>query len=101
MSDILLLVGLILYVVNYSVGLILFFDKFKVAEPVHKVLFTTLIISLVFVMILSELSTLSMFLTGVSMLCMLLLPLGSKGGLYHIILSTLGIIIFAVVVFTS
>ena len=101
MSDLFLLVGLIFYVVNYSVGLILFFDKFKVAKPVHKVLFSALIISLVLIMFLSELSALSMILTGVSLLCMLLLPLGNKGGLYHIILSTLGIIIFAVVVFTS
>lgn len=84
-----------MYIVNYSVGLYLYISKNKLPKPMHQILFSSLIILLILIPVFSELTNVSMIFITLSLLCMLLLPLGKKGNQYHIVVSTLGILFYS------
>jgi len=87
--------GLVLYIINYLTGWLVYLKVFKLSKPKHIVLFALLLIALFALLVnLNFLSNKFLFYSA-SFLFMLILPAGSKGGKYHIVLSSAGILIYA------
>jgi len=60
----------------------------------HEIFFAAIILNLVLILILVNLTSLEIFFCSCSLLAMIVLPLGRKGGTYHKIVSTSGLILF-------
>lgn len=67
----------------------------------HQIFFGAIIINLILVLIFSDLSSFKFILSALSLFAMLILPLGKKGGSYHVIVSSLGIILYSLIIFIA
>ncbi|MBE2217157.1 MAG: hypothetical protein IAE90_03065 [Ignavibacteria bacterium] len=94
LSRILLFTGAILYSLNYLIGWLLRGRKITMTKQAHQFLFALLIINLVTNLFFLSLLSVAFFLCAASLVMMLVLPLGRKGSLYHIVVSTAGLIIY-------
>lgn len=91
---ILILCGLIIYIINYIIGWLLHFRFFEMKKSTHQIFFAAIIINLVLIIIFVRMEILSVLIICLSLLTMLLLPLGIKGGVYHRVLSSLGLFLY-------
>lgn len=74
-------------------------------KKVHQILFALIIINLIFLIILillsDQISEIKLTLCSMSLISMLILPFGKKGGKYHIATSSSGLIFYAVFFLTE
>lgn len=91
--------GLILYSVNYAIGWMLSSRKLAITKRSHQAIYSALIAVLAVNAYFSpgDIVGLGLILTSLAM--MLILPLGIKGGYYHRIVSSLGLILYIIFVF--
>lgn len=91
--------GLILYSVNYAIGWMLLSRKLLITKRSHQAIYSALIAVLAVnaYFSLGDITGLGLILTSLAM--MLILPLGIKGGYYHRIVSSLGLILYIIFVF--
>lgn len=94
-TSILTVTGLFMYIINYMTGWLIHFKVIRLSKLMHTILFAVLLI--VLFALLLDLNFLSnkFLLYSASFLLMLVLPAGTKGGLYHIAVSTAGILVFS------
>lgn len=91
--------GLILYSVNYAIGWMLFSGKLAITKRSHQAIYSALIAVLAVNVYLNlgDITRLGLILTSLAM--MLILPLGIKGGYYHRIVSSLGLMLYIIFIF--
>lgn len=91
--------GLILYFSNYAIGWMLFTGKLSVTKRSHQAIYSVLIAALAVnaYFSLGDITRLVLILSSLAM--MLILPLGIKGGYYHRIVSSLGLMLYIIYVF--
>jgi len=94
LSRILLFTGAILYSLNYLIGWLLRGRKITMTKQAHQFLFALLIINLVTNLLFLQFFSASFFLCAASLVMMLILPLGKKGSLYHIAVSSAGLFFY-------
>lgn len=94
MVSILSILGLALYIVNYYIGWSLNSGTRPVSKNVHRVIYTLLILNLIFVVFFADMESMGFTFAGFSLGMMLILPFGKKGSMYHKIVSTLGLILY-------
>ena len=86
--------GLILYCVNYLTGWLLHFKVISITKLTHQVIYILLIANLVILLFFLK------FLSGIflffmlSLIFLLALPLGRKGGVYHRAVSSAGLLVY-------
>lgn len=68
------------------------------SKRVHQILFVSIIINLLLILIFTDLNSVSYILCGFSLSAMVLLPFGSKGGIYHRFVSTIGLILYILII---
>lgn len=91
--------GLIVYLLNYSIGWLLYFGRLRIGKREHQIVFALIFILLLILIPyhLSEAPKLMMLFA--SLLMMILLPFGKKGGIYHRVVSTLGFMFYLSIFF--
>jgi len=94
LSRILLFTGAILYSLNYLIGWLLRGRKITMTKQAHQFLFALLNINLATNLLFLQFFSASFFLCAASLVMMLILPLGKKGSLYHIVVSTAGLLFY-------
>ncbi|MDZ4711538.1 MAG: hypothetical protein SGI89_04350 [bacterium] len=88
----LLLTGLIIYLINYLIGWLLYFKIITMKTKVHQIFFSAIIIILLMNILFLEGK--QVYFCLASLVCMIALPFGRKGGIYHQALSTTGLILY-------
>lgn len=101
MSKILLLSGLIIYVTNYSIGWMLYYKKISMQKKTHQIFFAAIIINLALLLFYLKFLSPPFIICSASLLAMSILPIGRKGGLYHIIVSSLGLCLYTILFFVD
>ncbi|MBS1516426.1 MAG: hypothetical protein JSS63_15445 [Bacteroidetes bacterium] len=91
--------ALSLYIINYLVGWLLYFKFITMKKITHQILYALIIINLTVLFFFAELTLFGKMVILFSLFFMAMLPLGKKGGVYHIITSTLGLIFFLIYFF--
>ncbi|MEO8663924.1 MAG: hypothetical protein ABI462_00395 [Ignavibacteria bacterium] len=94
MTITLLYTGISLYVINYTIGWLLHFRFISLTRLTHQIFFAAIILNLILFLILVKLSAPGFVFCLSSLICMLILPLGKKGGMYHRAVSTAGLVLF-------
>jgi len=84
--------ALFFYLANYLVGWLLFTKVISMKKITHQVLFAAIIINLTLILFVYNFSGHLLF----SVLCMLVLPFGKKGGMYHRIVSSVGLLAYVI-----
>jgi hypothetical protein len=91
---ILLITGLILYITNYATGWLLYYKKISMTKKTHQILFALIIINLISLLFFLKLFEHDFNHCSASLIMMIILPIGKKGGKYHITVSTLGLLFY-------
>jgi hypothetical protein len=99
MGTILITTGLILYIINYSIGWMLNFGKSRISRKTHQIIYSLLIINVFFVLFFTDLFSPGFTFGVISLLMLLILPFGKKGGTYHKMISTIGFLSYLVYIF--
>lgn len=94
LSTLLIYSGLFLYTFNYIIGWLLFYKRIKVAKRTHQIFFAGVIVILVLQLVFLRLGWLEIILDTGSLGCMIALPFGVKGGVYHRVVSSLGLVLY-------
>jgi|SRR4029453_611768 len=93
----LLVSGLIIYSVNYVIGWLLYFKKITMTKRTHQVFFASIIINLIILLFFLQFLSREFFLCTSSLAAMLILPLGKKGGVYHRITASAGLLLYVAI----
>jgi len=96
---ILFITGLLFYAINYITGILLYFQKIYLPKKLHQLMFAVVIINLVLILIFEELSSLNFIICSLSLLSMLILPFGKKGGKFHILISSTGLLLYTALIY--
>lgn len=89
--SILTITGLVLYCINYLTGWLLHFKFITITKLTHQVIYILLIANLILLLyFLNFLSNKFLFYL-LSLILILAMPLGKKGGVYHRVVSSLGL----------
>lgn len=88
--------GLVFYAVNYISGWLLHFKLISMTRLMHKILFAGILIILVLVTYFQQLFSPEFILAFSSLITLLALPFGRKGGNYHIITGSIGIALYII-----
>lgn len=99
MGSFLLITGLVLYLINYSIGWALASGKVFISVRTHQIIYSLLIINVFFAMFFVDLFSTGFTFGVVSLLMLLILPFGKKGGTYHKVVSTLGFLSYLLFIF--
>jgi len=94
MNKTLVFAGLIIYSANYVVGWLLHFRKIKMSKRTHRIFYAAILIILATELYLLKFLSDSFLICSFSTLSLLLLPLGKKGGIFHIIFSSTGYLLY-------
>jgi hypothetical protein len=94
--EILLISGLLIFSVNYITGWLLYAGKISIGKKIHQIMFMSVILNLIFILIFIKLPFYEKIICALSLLMMAILPFGKKGGRFHIIASSAGIIFFII-----
>ena len=98
-KEFLLYAGAVFYFVNYITGWLLFLGKLRMGKLQHQILFASIIMILIILVPLMYGSGTAFVMLLISLSMMVLLPIGKKGGAYHIIASTIGLLSFTLIFF--
>ena len=86
--------GLIIYLVNYIIGWLLYFKIISMNKSTHQVFYSLIIINLILLLVSLQFFSTRFLLVLVSLVLMFVLPFGKKGGVYHIMVSTVGVLCY-------
>lgn len=86
--------GSVVYLINYIIGWLLHFKIISMSRITHRIFFAAIIINLVLILLFSKLNVFSAVTCLLSLALMLILPFGRKGGIYHRVISTLGLLLY-------
>lgn len=96
---ILLVSGLIIYSINYIIGWLLFFKIISMSKKTHQVFFALIIINLAVLLFYLNFLSMNFILCLASLVMMIILPFGKKGGVYHRVTSSAGLLLYISVLF--
>ncbi len=99
MREILLYAGAVLYAANYLTGWLLYLRKIKMGKRQHQILFISIFMVLIALMPFMYGSGTAFVMLLISIIMMAVLPFGRKGGAYHILVSTIGLLSFTLIFF--
>lgn len=88
---------LIIYLINYTIGWLLYLKIITMSKRTHQIFFAAIIINLLVILFFQKLSLTGIIFCASSLATMLILPLGKKGGVYHRVVSTAGLLLFIAV----
>ena len=91
---ILLFSGLFLYLANYAAGWLLHFDRITMTKRAHQVLFGLIIVNLFVLLFFIGFLSKPFILCAASLLMLVILPFGEKGGMYHRTVATAGLVLY-------
>ncbi len=97
MKEILLYAGAVLYAANYLTGWLLYFRLIRMGKRQHQILFGSILLVMIALIPFMYGSGSAFVMLLISIIMMAVLPFGRKGGAYHIIVSTIGLISFAMI----
>lgn len=97
-TNILLITGLIMYLTNYTIGWLLHLKKITMSKRTHQFFFALIIINLSLLLFFLKFLTIDFILVSGSLISMLALPFGKKGGKYHIAIATFGILFYLILI---
>ncbi|HWA05646.1 MAG TPA: hypothetical protein VG961_03790 [Ignavibacteria bacterium] len=86
--------GLVIYAINYLAGWLVHFKVLKLSKFMHTVLFAILLIVLLALILNLNFLSNKFLLYSASFIIILILPAGTKGGLYHIGVSSAGMLTY-------
>jgi hypothetical protein len=86
--------GLILYCVNYLTGWLLHFKVITLTKLTHQVIFILLLTTMILLLYSLDFLSNKFLLYTLSFTFLLALPLGRKGGKYHTLVSSAGLLLF-------
>jgi hypothetical protein len=86
--------GLVLYCVNYLTGWLLHFNVITLTKLTHQVIYILLLANMVLLLYSLDFLSNKFLLYTFSFIFLLALPLGRKGGKYHILVSSIGLLLF-------
>jgi hypothetical protein len=98
MLHILLYTGLILFIINYSIGWSLHYGIIHIRKFTHQVIFSLILINLAFLLFFLKTFSSDFYLCSVSLLLLSILPMGKKGGIYHRVVSSLSLVMYVVLI---
>jgi hypothetical protein len=90
--------GLIIYVVNYAIGWLLYFKIITMKKQTHQIFYTAILLNLFLLLFYLKFLSGDFLLNSASLAAMIVLPLGQKGGVYHRIVSSVGLGLYLVFV---
>jgi len=96
--DILLISGLVLFTINYVTGWLLKFRLLSITKILHQIMFALLIINLLIILLFKVSGFYNISLCVLSLLMLFILPFGKKGSGYHITVSTIGFILYVILI---
>jgi len=96
MLHILLYTGLVLFIINYSIGWSLHYGTIHIRKFTHQLIFSLILINLALLLFFLKAFSSEFFICSVSFILLLILPLGKKGGIYHRIISSLSLVMYMV-----
>lgn len=99
MKEIILFAGLLLYVVNYVVGWMLYAGKIRMRKKQHQLLYVSVIVLLIALIPFVNDESGALILVSFSIMMMAILPFGKKGSMYHISVSTAGLLTYVMLFF--
>jgi hypothetical protein len=88
--------GLVIYLVNYTIGWLLYFKIISMNKSTHQVFYSLIIINIILLLVSLQFFSIRFFLVLASLIFMFILPIGKKGGVYHRIVSTAGILCYII-----
>lgn len=88
--------GLIVYIVNYAIGWLLYFKIISMKKRTHQVFYSAILLNLFLLLFYLKFLSVNLFLNSASLAAMIALPLGKKGGVYHRIVSSVGLGLYVV-----
>jgi hypothetical protein len=88
--------GLGFYAVNYITGWLLHFKLIRMTRMMHKILFAGILIILALVTYFQQFFSPEFILVFSSLVALFALPFGRKGGNYHIITGSIGIVLYII-----
>ena len=94
--NILIFFGIIIYLVNYAIGWLLHFKIISMSKKTHQIFFASIIINLLLILFFIKFLSLNFFVCIASLSMMIILPFGRKGGKYHILISSAGLLLYIV-----
>jgi hypothetical protein len=92
--SLLTITGLVLLVINYIIGWLIYFKKIILTPKQHTILFFLIAADMIFLLINLDFLSNKFILYLFSLLTLLLLPAGKKGGKYHITISSAAVLIY-------
>ena len=92
----LLISGLLIYSVNYITGWLLYAGKISIGKKIHQIMFVSIILNLALILIFVKLPFYEKIICALSLCMMTALPFGKKGGSFHIIASSAGLILYII-----
>ncbi len=93
-ADYLYASGLVIYLVNFAIGWLLYFKIISMNKSTHQVFYSLIIINLILLLVSLQFFSTRFLLVLASLVLMFVLPFGKKGGVYHIIVSTAGLVCY-------
>ncbi len=94
MESILVFSGAAIFLFNYVIGWLLKLNVITMTRQLHQVIFSVLLLNLTCLLFYVNFREVNSFLLITSLFFLLIMPFGKKGGTYHIIVSTIGIITY-------
>jgi hypothetical protein len=91
MLTILIVTGLVVYGANYTIGWLLNFKVISISKRTHQIFFALIIANLILLLFFLRFLSLEFIMCFASLVSMLILPFGKKGGAYHIMTASLGL----------
>jgi hypothetical protein len=95
----LLFTGLALYILNYITGWLIYLKKISISKRAHQILFALIIFNLALILVFIKLPFTEFIFCALSICCMAALPFGKKGGIFHRVISSTGLIIYVIFLF--
>ncbi len=92
--------GVLVYLINYLIGWALHYRKISMKKITHQAIFIAIILNLTMILFYLPLLSAQFILCLTSLLTMLALPFGKKGGIYHRITASLGIALYVIMFFS-
>jgi hypothetical protein len=97
--NILIFSGLILYLVNYAIGWLLYFKRIRMTKRTHQIFYASIIFNLSALLFFAQIFSAAFFICLGSLVMMLILPFGKKGGKFHIFTSSTGLMLYGFFVY--
>jgi hypothetical protein len=93
-TGILIISGLLVFTYNYIIGWLVHFKIVTISKTHHQLIYAVLVLNLVILLIFLNFLSNKFLLYSLSLLLLISLPIGEKGGIYHRIISTFAFFVY-------